>query len=63
MPIHYIAMGLQIAQAAAAGVMAAREGAALVQQLVDERRDPTREEWERLHALSETLHQRIQAYG
>lgn len=58
--IHYVHLGIRLAEAAAAGVMAAREGAALVQRLIDEGRDPTQAEWERLHAISADLHQRIQ---
>jgi hypothetical protein len=62
-PLQYIQMGLRIAEAAAAGIAAAREGAALVQQLIDERRDPTQDEWETLHRLSGDLHARIQEHG
>lgn len=49
--LRLIALGIDLAAAAANGAVDAIEGAALVKRLVAENRDPTEAEWVDLNAL------------
>lgn len=53
--LRLIALGIDLAAAAATGAVEAVEGAALVKRLVAEARDPTEAEWADLNALFKIL--------
>ncbi|MBK5910135.1 hypothetical protein CCR85_01330 [Rhodothalassium salexigens] len=61
--LQWINFGLTMADAAVRGLEVAADGRDLVRRIVAEGRDPTDAEWDRINALSDALHARIQAAG
>lgn len=55
-----ILLGVQIAEAVAAGVPEAIEAKNAVDRMLAENRDPTDAEWSALNAVTDTLHRRVQ---
>lgn len=56
-----VKLGINLATAAYQGVQAAKQGMALVERLVAERRDPSEAEWAELNAVSFDLDRQIAA--
>ncbi|ACI98524.1 hypothetical protein [Rhodospirillum centenum] len=55
-----ILLGIQIAEAIAAGVPEAIEAKKAIDRMLAENRDPTDEEWSALNAATAALHRRVQ---
>ncbi|MGD9638369.1 MAG: hypothetical protein AB7U85_04855 [Alphaproteobacteria bacterium] len=55
-----ILLGIAIAEGVTKGIKTAFEAKELVEKLVEENRDPTEEEWEKLNAVTDVAHNAIQ---
>jgi hypothetical protein len=60
MNVSSILLGIAIAEGAVKGLKTAIEAKELVKQLVLEKRDPTADEWTKLNAVTDEVHEAIQ---